>query len=111
MPVNRVRWLAGQVREEGWRLTPAYDLVPGDPGEIYHATRFGYAEFVDSWEDILKITKAFRLNPKEAEEIRNRILDQVNQLASIISNSGINDRDGQWLDQLIKQYTQLLFSH
>lgn len=98
-------------REGGWRLTPAYDLVPGDPGEIYHATRFGYAEFVDSWEDILKITKAFRLNPKEAEEIRNRILDQVNQLASIISNSGINDRDGQWLDQLIKQHTQLLFSH
>lgn len=95
-------------RDDGWRLTPAYDLVPGDGSDSYHATRFGYNEYITGWNDLLDLTKRFRISKEDALQIRSEVLVATDKLPSIIADSGLNQRDAEWFIQLISKQKILL---
>lgn len=98
-----LHWIAG-----GWRLTPAYDILPSEDGEIYHATRFGLKEYVDSWKELLALAKKFNLSNEQACEIRDEIISALEQLPKIISNAQLNDADASWLLDLTTKQSSLL---
>jgi len=98
-----LHWIGG-----GWRLTPAYDILPSEDGEIYHATRFGLNEYVDRWSELLALAKKFKLSDTQACEIRDEIIEALVLLPKIISDSKINDQDASWLTELTSKQSSIL---
>jgi serine/threonine-protein kinase HipA len=100
-----MHWING-----GWRLTPAYDLLPSEDGEIYHATRFGLNEYVENWKTILSLAKKFKLSENQAEIVRDEIMKGVEMLDGIVKSSNINERDATWFKGVIAKQASLLLS-
>jgi len=98
------------IKEEGWRLTPAFDLVPGDPANLYFATRFGLNEYVEDWNALFKLHKPFTISPREAQNIRDEVLTGATQLDGILTRAAINHRDHTWLNQVVARQARYLKS-
>ncbi len=98
-------WING-----GWRLTPAYDILPSEDGEIFHATRFGLNEYIDNWKTVLSLAKKFKLSEAQANAIREEVMQGVEMLVGIIKSSNINDKDAAWFNGIIVKQTALLKS-
>lgn len=98
-----LHWVAG-----GWRLTPAYDILPSEDGEIYHATRFELKEYVDSWKELLVMAKKFNLSNAQACEIRDEVIAALELLPKMISDAELNDTDASWLLGLTQKQSLLL---
>ena len=66
--------------DEGWKLSPAYDLLPSDGMNGYHTTSINDS-ITPQKEDLLALAKAFSLNEIKAESIYHEMAESVKAIS------------------------------
>jgi len=82
-------------RNEGWRLSPAYDINP-TPLEIAPHVLTTSIDFYDnsaSLEIAMNVAKDFRLEKQEAQSIINEVASSVKQWRIVASSFGISKKE------------------
>jgi hypothetical protein len=59
-----------QHRQDGWRLTPAYDLTPDEPPRLEHVLHFGTGGHRPDAAALTDLARAFGLSRQTAGRIR-----------------------------------------
>jgi len=63
--------------DEGWRLTPAYDLTPDEPARGEHVLHFGKAGHRPDAQALADLARAFGLSSAVSRRIRTEVADAV----------------------------------
>ena len=89
----------------GWRLAPAYDLVPDEALGGYPNLALGYRSRRPRPDDeqLAQAAEAFSLAPREASAIAARVIDALEALPSIAAEAHLSDRDWQTLRRVAWQ--------
>lgn len=79
--------------EEGWRLSPAYDVLPQCQGVGYQQLRVGSAGRTSSIANAMSEAARFLLKPGEATKIVQDVLDAVSHWKDVFLTCGVSDAD------------------
>ncbi|WP_415912270.1 type II toxin-antitoxin system HipA family toxin [Neptuniibacter sp. QD37_11] len=87
---------------KGWRLTPAYDIVPELELNKYPQIGFGYNTFLPSLDQAQKAASAFNLTKNEAQAIADQIGLKMNDWITRLNYNGVPEQDASKLSRVIK---------
>jgi len=89
--------------DNGWRLSPVYDVVPSLTLGKYHQLKFDYSDILPSHYDALKHYKKFGLPLAEAKKVTVAISNALNRWEAHFSAVGVSDTDIKTLTKVIKK--------
>ncbi len=79
--------------DDGWRLTPAYDLTPDEPMRGEHVLHFGPAGHRPDARALTELARAFGLSPRAARRIRGEVADAVGHWRRRFADYGVETDD------------------
>lgn len=80
-------------RGDGYRLSPAYDLVPSLTVGEYHAAGFGYQPNPPKPQDAQQLGKIFGLSKVTVAQIAEQVIDVTSRWRDFAEQSGVSQRD------------------
>lgn len=84
----------------GWRLSPAYDLVPSDSAGAYPILDFNYSPVLPSLAQATKVARYFQLSPSEARDTVQQLKDGVADWQAQFLRDEVSKRDIKLLSML-----------
>lgn len=79
--------------EGGWRLTPAYDLLPNIAGSFEHVLSFGPAIGRPGREQLMALGAHIGLSNERAEHVLSEVLGVVSDWRSFFASHGVPEQD------------------
>lgn len=89
-------------KENGWQLSPAYDVVPSLTFGKYHQLTVGYQDFLPDMSEAVRVHKNFQLTKSKAEEVVQRVAETLQQWEAHFAKCGVSDADILKLKRVIK---------
>ena len=83
--------------EDGWRLTPAYDLLPDVEQRREHILHFGAGGLIPSAEAMVALARAFGLSSKGALAIGDEVIEAVSRWREVFDAVGVPQGDSDSL--------------
>jgi len=99
---DHLRNFSFSCNEQGWFLSPAYDVVPSLTLGQYHQSRLGYRDILPRLNQSVEYHKLFNLTKPAAKKIAHRILDTVAQIKVIFDDNGVSQEDWQLISPIFK---------
>ena len=87
--------------DQGWRLTPAYDLLPDVNERREHVLNFGPTGLIPGSAALDTQARAFGISPATAASIRDQVSDAVSTWRQRFSEFGVPEEDIQRLQTSI----------
>jgi serine/threonine-protein kinase HipA len=94
--------------DNGWRLTPAYDLLPDVNQRREHILHFGPAGLMPTATAMGQQARVFGISPATAATIREQVIDALTHWRRQFSASRVPEHDIQRLDGSISARLALL---
>ena len=88
--------------EHGWRLAPAYDVLPISATR-QHALGIGDEGRLGTKENLLSQASRFGLQDFKARQLFNKVQDLVTEWRRYMAQHGVNDADLERLEKIIPQ--------
>lgn len=79
--------------DEGWRLTPAYDLTPDEPARGEHVLHFANAGHRPNARALAELARAFGLSSAVSRRIRTQVADAVSGWRGRFADYGVGSGD------------------
>lgn len=100
---DHLRNFSFRLGEEGFRLAPAYDLVPADVRGSYPSLTLGNhpGRPKPEPEQARAAARIFQLPPREANGIVARIRDAFTELPEILDDAEVADSDRRVIDRVV----------
>ncbi|VAW77850.1 HIPA PROTEIN [hydrothermal vent metagenome] len=92
----------------GWRLTPAYDLIPDIPRRGEHVLHFGSSGNRPTAASLLALAKAFGLSPQKTQSVLREVATAFNHWTAVFRSYQIEENDMQRIMPDIEQRQRLL---
>lgn len=93
--------------EQGWRLSPAFDLVPNIGLNQGHVSRIGLYNRPDGIESVLPEAKYFGIKRRQkALDIATEVYDVVSGWQSVFTEFGVPDNDAKIIGKDIDKRLQ-----
>lgn len=83
----------------GWRLSPAYDIVPDPSIGIYHQLMLAQSEMLPKLEQAEKAAKALGVNETDAKILVKRIRVALENWNDLLAEAGASERDIELLSR------------
>lgn len=83
----------------GWRLSPAYDIVPDPSIGIYHQLMLAQSEMLPKLEQAEKAAKALGINESDAKILVERIRVALENWNDLLAEAGASERDIELLSR------------
>lgn len=80
---------------QGYRLSPAYDLVPSLTAGAYHAAAFGYRQYPPTPVEAAKEKKIFGLNRSEIQECADQVLYALGNWQAHAELAGVSEEEAE----------------
>lgn len=80
-------------RGEGYRLSPAYDLVPSLTTGEYHATGYSYQPDPPRPSEAVKLGKVLNMPRPLVARAADQVIEAINQWPDFAAQAGVNDQD------------------
>jgi len=90
------------LEDDGWRLSPVYDIVPSLVHGSYHQLAFNYSEILPSLEDAIRYRKKFSLSEREAKNIIVKIKAVMVDWKAHFTRCGVSAKDIETLSPVIQ---------
>jgi len=99
---DHLRNFSFRIDEEGFRLSPAYDLAPADVLGAYPTLTMGNkpGRPRPGSADAEKAAREFQLRPKEARQIMERLRAAFFELPEVMEQARLNDADRRLIDRV-----------
>ena len=95
--------------EEGWRLSPAFDLVPQFPlAEGPHVLRFLYAEYRPDRNECIQIGRQFGFSPSVATSLLEQVVEGMARLGDHLASCRVPDEETEALLSHVAAYRERL---
>jgi len=96
--------------EDGYRLTPAYDLLPNVNRNIGHTLSFLHNNIApERGEAVGSLARRFKINRKLAEDIVDEVVDTVaTNWRTICTNNGVPEEDISGFHMYIEEHWKKL---
>lgn len=89
--------------DQGWRLSPAYDIVPTDVTGTYHTLSFGYSSVPPQGDALINYGhKVFGLAKRQATDIIDRCAELIDQWPAFFQEQGVSEADVSYLSKIIR---------
>lgn len=92
--------------ENGWFLSPAFDLLPNIGGNTEHALRFHYYEYLPQGKEILSLGQYFSLTESQARQIFNEVYQSITHWQPVFSECNVPQLDQDRLANDIRNRLQ-----
>jgi serine/threonine-protein kinase HipA len=103
---DHVKNYSMQHDDRGWRLTPAYDLLPNVGENTEHALSFGNSAYFPSSKKLLEIGRGpFMLSIKKAQTILDEVYSAVSDWKTVFKQYCVPDKE---INQLEKDISKRL---
>ncbi len=79
--------------DEGWRLTPFYDLVPNIHQNMEHVLMFDASFYAPGREGLLNMASKFGLSKRKANAIVDNVWTAMGDWESVFADYGVPDQD------------------
>jgi len=79
----------------GWRLTPAYDLIPDIPQRGEHVLNFGSGSNRPTAKSLAVLAKSFGLPPKKAQSVLHKVATAQGRHRIRALDTGISKLSGR----------------
>ena len=89
-------------KEDGWQLSPAYDVVPSTDYGSYHQLKLGYDDILPSHSTILRYHRKFGLTKAQTDDVAKRVRNVLVNWQASFRENGVNEADILLLSKLIK---------
>lgn len=89
-------------RGEGYRLSPAYDLVPSLTTGEYHATGYGYQPDPPRPSEAVKLGKVLNLPRPLVARAADQVIEAINQWADFAAQAGVNEQDTERVGRVLR---------
>ncbi|GMQ84313.1 MAG: HipA domain-containing protein [Gammaproteobacteria bacterium] len=76
----------------GWRLTPAYDLIPDIPQRGEHVLNFGGSNRPTA-ENLATLAKAFGLSPRKAQSVLRQVAAAFDNWIPVFQDYRVDEKD------------------
>ncbi len=83
----------------GWRLSPAYDIVPDETMGAYHQITLSGKPFLPAIENAVDAGKALGLGKAASQRVEKRVTDALAQWSGLLKQAGV---DGAEYERLAK---------
>jgi serine/threonine-protein kinase HipA len=77
----------------GWRLTPAFDLLPDIPLRVEHVLHFGKSGNRPTREGIRDLARSFGLSAKKAGTVMNEVASAFGRWEEIFRQYTVQEKD------------------
>jgi len=95
--------------EEGWRLSPAFDLVPQFPlAEGPHVLRFLYAEYRPDQNECIQIGRQFGFSASVAASLLEQVVEGMARLGDHLASCRVPDEEAEALLSHVAAYRERL---
>ncbi|WP_438859832.1 type II toxin-antitoxin system HipA family toxin [Achromobacter spanius] len=78
---------------EGWRLSPAYDLLPNTAGSLNHVLAFGTRAGPPDRSALLETARGFSLSDRKGNLIIDEVCDAMRQWREVFADYRVADKD------------------
>ncbi|CAA0080826.1 Uncharacterised protein [Zhongshania aliphaticivorans] len=85
----------------GYRLSPAYDLVPSLTTGAYHVAGYQYSPYPPKPSEIINHGKVFGLDKTTVKNISDQIIDAIQQWKDFASECKVSDPDYESITRLL----------
>lgn len=92
----------------GWRLTPAYDLIPDIPQRGEHVLNFGSGSNRPTAKSLAVLAKSFGLPPKKAQSVLHKVATAFEHWIPVFQGYQVDEKDMQRIAPDIERRRQLL---
>ena len=99
---DHLRNFSFSCKEDGWQLTPAYDVVPSIVYGSYHQLKLGYDDILPSHSNILRYHRIFGLTKAQTNNVVERVKNALVNWPDSFRASGVSEVDIKLLTKLIK---------
>lgn len=89
-------------KEDGWQLTPAYDVVPSITYGAYHQLKLGYEDILPSHSNITRYHRNFGLTKGQTADVAERVKSVLVNWQESFKANGVSEYDIELLSKLIK---------
>jgi len=79
--------------EQGYQLTPAYDLVPNMAQNREHVLRFGLTAFPPTKDKLVKLAKHYNLQPKQAMAVMDEVVSAASLWETVFADYEVPSHD------------------
>ena len=87
---------------EGYRLAPAYDLVPSLTTGEYHATGYGYQPDPPRPSEAVKLGRVLNLPRPMVARVAEEVIEAVKQWPYFAAQAGVDERDMTQIAQVLR---------
>ena len=99
---DHLRNFSFSCRENGWQLSPAYDVVPSLAFGQYHQLKVGYSDILPDFASAAKVHNSFNLTRQQAQQISETVQTVMQQWQTVFAQSGVSNKDIELLTRVIK---------
>jgi serine/threonine-protein kinase HipA len=99
---DHLRNFSFSCRENGWQLSPAYDVVPSTTFGQYHQLRVGYSDVLPTIATADKVHDSFHLTQQQAQQVCATVGAVMQQWQAIFQQCGVSDKDIAVLEKVIE---------
>ena len=89
-------------KENGWQLSPAYDVVPSMTYGSYHQLKLGYDDMLPSIHEAIRHFKKFGLTQHQAEIVIDNVKSVLLKWKLVFENYGVSTVDIENIAKVIK---------
>lgn len=89
-------------RGEGYRLAPAYDLVPSLTMGEYHATGYGYQPNPPRPSEAVKLGKVLNMPRPVVARVAEQVIEAVKQWRAFAEQAGVHERDLERVERVLR---------
>lgn len=87
---------------DGYRLSPAYDMVPSIVDEPFHAAGYRLKEYPPTPTEALRMGGIFGLTKSESIAIAEQVIDVVNRWPDFAAQAGVSEEDAMLVQRYFK---------
>jgi len=99
---DHLRNFSFSCKEDGWQLTPAYDVVPSIVYGSYHQLKLGYDDILPTHSNVLRYHRIFGLTKAQTHEVSARVRNALMNWKESFRASKVSNVDIELLSKLIK---------
>ena len=99
---DHLRNFSFSCREDGWQLSPAYDVVPSLSRGQFHQLKVGYNDYLPDISNAISFHSNFHLTKQAAAETIERVYSVAQKWRAIFEQHGVSDNDITRLEKVIR---------
>lgn len=89
-------------KEDGWQLSPAYDVVPSLAFGRYHQLDVGYSSILPNIINAASCHRSFNLTKPQAQQVVEQVIDVCSKWEDHFADCGVSESDMHLLSRVIK---------